>query len=369
MVQPPLHTFNIVLLNPALVTSKTFPGLCQVGGTAKSACTDAYIKGNKRLSPGVTNCPAAHRIDGNMYRAVILLPLAAFALGQNDFFEKYTFTKVMANCFGEEVYYNYLALVSAAQKECQQLPVSSLGSIGYPPFGHQPGYPHYIPPPTNNIGYGVPQAYPQYPQVPLNFPQYPSVPPTYQQHRPIPQGVPQYHYVKKRDSEASKASTPSAVTVPPPKKPFFDKYYLLDAVNKITASLSNYTCVLNQIGLIDEYLNLDVEHYVTQFQHAPISKELKKDLADGIYYCRDLTYCMPLDRLKSPLPLNLQRLLMAMKCEKEVRTDACFKEDIRKNIDDFDLSLFPKDDTQENKINRLAAIVMEADSLNELQVI
>ncbi|XP_068202387.1 uncharacterized protein [Palaemon carinicauda] len=314
-----------------------------------------------------------------MHRAVILLSLAVVAMGQDDFFEKYSFTKVMADCFGEDVYYDYLAVVGNAQRECQQLPVSNLETVGYPHYGHQPryppkvgGYPPHISPPLHNAGqpgqnpYGVPQGYPQLPKVPQNFPQYPNIPQSYPQLRPIPQVPNQYHYLKKRETEAS---TTAAVTALPQKKPFFDKYYLLDAVNKITASLSNYTCVIHKLGHIDGYLNLNVDSYIQQFQNAPISEELKKDLADGIYYCRDLTYCLPLDRLKSPLPLNLQRLLMLMKCEKEIRTDACFKEDLRKNIDDFDLSLFPKDEPQESKINKLSAIVMEADSVDELQVL
>ncbi|XP_066955801.1 uncharacterized protein [Macrobrachium rosenbergii] len=154
-----------------------------------------------------------------------------------------------------------------------------------------------------------------------------------------------------------------------PLKPYFDKYYLLDSVNKIMAALSNYTCTLHKLGIIDEYLNLRATHLISDYGKLPLSDSLKKDLAEGLFYCRDLTYCLPVDKPRSPLPLNLQRLLMAMKCEKETRTNACFKEDLRRNIEGFDLSLFPRDEALDSKVNKLAAIVVGVDSLNELAVI
>ncbi|XP_068201889.1 uncharacterized protein [Palaemon carinicauda] len=286
-----------------------------------------------------------------MCRAVIVLSLAAIAMGQEDFFEKYSFTKVMANCFGEDVYYDYLAKVGIAQRECQQYPVSSLHSIDYP-YYEKLGYP------TNAGGYPI---YSQYPSQYLGNTHYLG---NTGHHYGVPQSYQQYHYVKKRQVEEE---TPAAVESP--KQPFFDQYYLLDSVNKIQASLSNYTCTLHKLGLIDEYLNPNPTNYLEQYNQLPISDGLKKDLAYGINHCVQLTYCLPLERLKSPLPLNLQYLLMAMKCEKETRVDACFKEDLRKNINEFDLSLFPEDDTEESKLNKLSAIVMEADSINELEIL
>ncbi|XP_066954430.1 uncharacterized protein [Macrobrachium rosenbergii] len=287
-----------------------------------------------------------------MSRAVILISLAAVAMAQEEFFEKYTFTKVMANCFGEDAYYDYLAKVGIAQRECQQFPVSSLHSVDYTYYSKL-GYP---------VNAGGQALYHQYPTHYLGV---------NQQHYGIPQTYPQYHYLKKRQAEGG-AAVPAeepAVAVDPPKQPFFDQYYILDSVNKVMASLSNYTCTLHKLGLIDEYLNLHAANYVELYNQLPISDGLKKDLADGINHCVQLTYCLPLERLKSPLPLNLQYLLMAMKCEKETRTDACFKDDLRKNIDEFDLSLFPEDDTDESKLNKLSAIVIESDSLNELEIL
>ncbi|XP_068202390.1 uncharacterized protein [Palaemon carinicauda] len=293
-----------------------------------------------------------------MVRAVILLSLAAVAMAQEEFFEKYTFTKVMANCLGEDVYYDYLAKVGIAQRECQQFPVSSLHTVDYTYYSNL-GYP------VNTGGHAL---YNQFPTHYLG---------ASQQHHGIPQTYPQYHYLQKRQAEGDStevADEPAVVDEPaahaaPAKQPFFDQYYLLDSVNKIMASLSNYTCTLHKLGLIDEYLNLHATNYVEQYNQLPISDGLKEDLADGINHCVQLTYCLPLDRLKSPLPLNLQYLLMAMKCEKETRVDACFKEDLRKNINEFDLSLFPEDDTEESKLNKLSAIVMEADSINELEIL
>ncbi|XP_066955795.1 uncharacterized protein [Macrobrachium rosenbergii] len=360
-----------------------------------------------------------------MSRAVIFLSLATLAVAESDFSEKYTFTKVMTSCLGDEVYYDYLAQVGTAQRECQQLPVSSLHTVGYSAYpqpgylNSHAGYPPYIQPSPYHPGhsgpvFGVSQGYPQYhgtPQTyspqgagPYTYPQqhggpriypqqqgapqiYPQqhggsqayphyfgAPNTYPQHQG-PHGYTQNHYLKKRESvgpasTVAPGSTGAPVsTAAPSKKPFFDQYYLLDAVNTITASLSNYTCVLHKLGFIDQYLNLRVDNYIQHFNRKPISQELKKDLADGITYCRDLTYCLPLERLKSPLPLNLQRLLLATKCEKDEDRRPASKRRTSGRTSTNSTSLFPKNDTQESKLNKLSAIVMEADSLDELQIL
>ncbi|XP_064109189.1 uncharacterized protein LOC135217324 [Macrobrachium nipponense] len=350
-----------------------------------------------------------------MQRAVIFLTLATLAVAESDFSEKYSFTKVMASCFGQDTYYKYLATVGTAQRECQQLPVSSLQTVGYPVYPQsgylhsQDGYSPYMQHPPYQQGHsgpilgsaqgypqyhGTPQGYPQYqgpshgyphyqpqtypqePSVPIYYPQQHGQPQTYPQYSGVPNAYPQHHgprsyshYLQKRESVGPASTVAPVSTEAPLKKPFFDQYYLLDAVSTITASLSNYTCVLHKLGFIDQYLNLRVDNYIQYFNIKSISQELKKDLADGAAYCRDLTSCLPLERLKSPLPLNLQRLLLEMKCEKETRTDACFKEALRKNIHEFNLSLFPKNDTQESKLDKHSAIVLEADSLDELQII
>ncbi|XP_064109518.1 uncharacterized protein LOC135217497 [Macrobrachium nipponense] len=284
-----------------------------------------------------------------MSRAVIiLLSLAAVAMAQEAFLEKYSFTKTMSTCFGEGVYYDYLAKVGVAQKECLQLPVSNLHRLDFSIYSHL-GYP---------LHFGGDSQY-------VPFPSYHTAHPVH--HQGVPHGYQQFQYRKKRQAEAAEEAATDIPEQPP--APFFDKYYLLDSVNKIMASLSNYTCTLHKLNIIDEYLNININHLSAQYTGLPISDGFKQDLIDGLYYCRDLTYCLPLHNLRSPLPLNLQRLLMAMECEKETRTNACFKEDLRKNVGEFDLSLFPEEDDQESVLNKLSAIVTGVDSLNELEIL
>ncbi|XP_066954433.1 uncharacterized protein [Macrobrachium rosenbergii] len=275
-----------------------------------------------------------------MRSLVLLLSAVAACAAQDAFFERYSFAKTMASCFGEQVYNSYLAKVGIAQRECQQLPVSNLHRLDFSSYSHL-GHP---------LHFGGQSQY-------VPFPTYH---PATQGHHQLPHSYQQLHYRKRR--QALQPQTPTNI-------PFFDKYYLLDSVNKITASLSNYTCTLHKLGFIDEYLNLNVNGAIGNYNNLPIGPEFKKDLVEGIYYCRDLTYCLPLHNLRSPLPLNLQRLLMGMQCEKETRTDACFKEDLRKNIGEFDLSLFPEDGDQETILNKLSAIITGVDSLEELEIL
>ncbi|XP_068201881.1 uncharacterized protein [Palaemon carinicauda] len=287
-----------------------------------------------------------------MYRAVVLAVVAAVAGAQEAFFEKYGFTKTMASCFGEKTYYDFLARAGTAQRECQQLPVSNLYRLEFSVYSHL-GHPlhfggesQYVPFPSYHPVHPGHQGQPGHPTHPGQY----HVPHSYQQ----------FQYRKKRESSEVEDQKDG---------PFFDKYYLLDSVKKITASLSNYTCTLHKLGYIDEYLNLDLNNIVNNYKNLTIGEGFRKDLVDGLYYCRDLSYCLPLQNPRSPLPIHLQRLLMAMECEKETRTNACFKEDLRNNIDEFDLSLFPEDDDSEQRLNKLSAIITGIDSLNELQIL
>ncbi|XP_068201884.1 uncharacterized protein [Palaemon carinicauda] len=287
-----------------------------------------------------------------MYRSVILAVVAAIAAGQEALFEKYGFTKTMASCFGEKNYYDFLARAGTAQRECQQLPVSNLYRLDFSVYSHL-GHPlhfggesHYVPFTSYHPVHPGHQGQPGHPTHPGQY----HVPHSYQQ----------FQYRKKRESSEVEAQKDG---------PFFDKYYLLDSVKKITASLSNYTCTLHKLGYIDEYLNLDLNNIVNNYKNLTIGEGFRKDLVDGLYYCRDLSYCLPLQNPRSPLPIHLQRLLMAMECEKETRTNACFKEDLRNNINEFDLSLFPEEDDSEQRLNKLSAIITGIDSLNELEIL
>ncbi|XP_064109626.1 uncharacterized protein LOC135217592 [Macrobrachium nipponense] len=390
-----------------------------------------------------------------MYAVTLLSLAAAVVVAQDGFYEKYGFTKTMAKCFGEGIYYDYLARIAIAQRNCLQLPVSNLYRLDFSIYSSNVGYPRhyggessYVPYPSHHPGYpqyqGVPHGYQQFqyrkkrqaqleeeeeekevpttqlppeeegeedeyddqteepfglrlsqqvvvPQVPpVPQTQMPPVPKT--QVPPVPQTqmppvpktqvppVPQTQVPPVPKTPVPPVPQTQVPQVPPVpqsplpqvpqqrQEPFFDKYYLLDSVNKITASLSNYSCTLHQLGIIDEYLNLNVDNLVNHYAALPINQHFKNNLVDGIYYCRDMSYCLPLHSQRSPLPLNLQRLLMAMECEKETRTNACFKEDLRRNIGDFDLSLFPSEDDPSAVLNKLAAIVTGVDSLNELEI-
>merc|ERR1712106_598218 len=52
-----------------------------------------------------------------------LVATSAVADLRNDFTTSYGFTKIMTNCFGDDLYYGVLRSITEAQRWCQQEPI------------------------------------------------------------------------------------------------------------------------------------------------------------------------------------------------------------------------------------------------------
>ncbi|XP_045137274.1 uncharacterized protein LOC123519822 [Portunus trituberculatus] len=269
--------------------------------------------------------------------AVLLSVLVAVTMAQEEFFEKYAKQKIMTTCFGEELYYGQLALLENAKESCRYRPTF------IPGLQHATNTYNIISPglvPTQ-IGYGYPSP-PVFPTTSLH--------PTTGYQQPV--------LGKSRKTRQTRPhDTPQL---------FVDRDSMLELIEVVHAALSNYTCVLRTINVIDDNLNLRLDTIQRDYYNSPIDPVLRQDLLEGIGICYQLSGCLPVEKTKNPLPPNLQRLLFFDKCEKKQRISNCFKHDVRRNLFRFDLSVLPAGG-RVGKLEKLAAILIGAGSLDELQ--
>merc|ERR1712142_314390 len=246
-----------------------------------------------------------------MLRAIIVLTAVCAVLGEDSFVKKYGYSKVMANCFGEELYYEWAKGVFMAKKECyheeMNLPKHDDGSDMEEEedsavanrFGNQPVFLVYNP-----------QGQAQGQQFPFKF----------------------FTQRQKRDAH----------------DPMYDAPLLKKMKMKVKAKVSNFTCVLKKMNYIDEDFNLMYDEGVKTTSELPLNDELKADLIKGIGHCKDFTKCLPMD--ESPMPKKLKEIMAFVKCDKKVRLGVCMKHDLMKYLGEFDLSGSKLEDEEEGEV-------------------
>nr|XP_045626188.1 uncharacterized protein LOC123775249 [Procambarus clarkii] len=141
------------------------------------------------------------------------------------------------------------------------------------------------------------------------------------------------------------------------------------AMLKVEALFGNFTCVLHRLGMVDEELELDLEGLASNTLSLPIPVPLRSDLVSAIHYCRDMTLCLPVEQQGSLVPQKLKRLITFVKCEKEARLSACLKHDLRKSVSQVDLGLLPTSGGTTDYLEKLLALLVMAESANQLELI
>ncbi|XP_069167833.1 uncharacterized protein [Procambarus clarkii] len=101
------------------------------------------------------------------------------------------------------------------------------------------------------------------------------------------------------------------------------------AMLKVEALFGNFTCVLHRLGML----------------------------------------CLPVEQQGSLVPQKLKRLITFVKCEKEARLSACLKHDLRKSVSQVDLGLLPTSGGTTDYLERLLALLVMAESANQLELI
>ncbi|ROT69065.1 hypothetical protein C7M84_012768 [Penaeus vannamei] len=74
---------------------------------------------------------------------------------------------------------------------------------------------------------------------------------------------------------------------------------------------------------------------------------------------------------RSPIPAQLQRIMAFVKCERRTRLAACFKHDLRRNINQFDLSVLPSGGgggVRPDVIGQLMTILIGSESADDLRL-
>nr|XP_053626196.1 uncharacterized protein LOC128684084 [Cherax quadricarinatus] len=148
----------------------------------------------------------------------------------------------------------------------------------------------------------------------------------------------------------------------------WDSHLLGHSFSVVNAALSNLTCVAASVNAIDGDLNIKFDSFFNYYNTRPVDQLLRADLADGVNFCRAFTECLPVEKLKTPLPWKLQRFLAFLKCERKLRLASCFKHDLRSNLAYFDLSALPDEGGRSSGIDVLMTVLVGADSVDDLQM-
>ncbi|XP_063591480.1 uncharacterized protein LOC134768591 [Penaeus indicus] len=262
--------------------------------------------------------------------AVIILGVIGAAAAQDDFFETYGYTKAIANCLGDDIYYGYLGEVASAERQCN---------------GYQPNFGNILPTsPTftaivNTLG--VPGAFPT-----GSFPG-------------------QVYYAGLQPPTVAGKKKRQAG-----QGPIFDAVALSDAIGKVQTAIGNFTCVLRLLNVIDDNFNINYQQSVNIYNTVVRDPNLRNDLITGISFCRDFSTCLPVEKLGSPIPVQLQRIMAFVKCERRTRLAACFKHDLRRNINQFDLSVLPSGGggVRPDVIGQLMTILIGSESTDDLRL-
>ncbi|XP_037786347.1 uncharacterized protein LOC119582182 [Penaeus monodon] len=272
-----------------------------------------------------------------MLRVLVVLSALCGALVTADgFAKKYGYSKVMANCFGEDLYYSWSKEVFKAVKECygeeMKLPKAHEKESSqeeednmdptniWNRFDGQPVYLYY-----------PPQAQGQAQNFPFNFP---------------------YQVISLRMKKR--------------EAPLYTAPIIKKMVHKVKAKVSNFTCVMRKMNYIDDDFNLNYDA-VNSVKELDISEELKEDLVKGMEKCKELTMCLPLEKSGSPMPLKLQRMVALNKCWKKARFGVCMKHDFMKYLDEFDLP-GDEDSDEGSKAEKIIHILMGVEERDDFQL-
>ncbi|XP_072387274.1 uncharacterized protein [Diabrotica undecimpunctata] len=326
--------------------------------------------------------------------AVFVASVSSFGGNDEKFLKKYAMMKIYESCFGEEVVRQIRQELKKACAKCSSLEappnapvtVSSVPEERPPhplqeaagqhplqpsfeaeklhqailafrpnptPQQFKPFYPGFGNSPATFYGspYGNPQISPV--QMPFFYPGYPQVPFSPYQ---LPASVGQQLYGNRLSRNMDVRNQLEILTA------------------RMSGRVRNITCVMQELGYLDENLEPNYVRINERISNLPISEELKKDMQEGVGFCQQFSQCVPeVKKDKSPLSRELIRPMFFFKCYKHKKLEACIMKDVREKFSgvsdeefDSDLDLrragkdmkFPKTD-QEKEIDNLESSIYE----------
>ncbi|RZC32779.1 uncharacterized protein BDFB_007256 [Asbolus verrucosus] len=268
----------------------------------------------------------------------LILTVFSFGGSEDKFLKKYAMMKIYESCFGPEVVKQIRKDMKAACAKCAALetpqpkpptkdevsgnglnqPQSNLDTEKlhqailaykpssppapfYRPFLPSAGMAPYYNPLYGNPAYQNPMFYPGFAQQPNQFPLYGGFPLV---------GQPFYGNRVSRDMDV--------------------KAQLEALTSRMSGRVRNVTCVMQELGYLDENLEPNYQKITERVESLPVSEELKKDIQDGVVFCQQFSQCVPeVKKDKSPLSRELIKPLFFFKCYKHKKLEACIMKDVR----------------------------------------
>ncbi|XP_047108232.1 uncharacterized protein LOC124777023 [Schistocerca piceifrons] len=107
--------------------------------------------------------------------------------------------------------------------------------------------------------------------------------------------------------------------------------------SRISGKVKNVTCVMQELGYLDENLEPNYAKITERINQLPINDELKKDMVDGVEYCKQFSQCVPeTKRDKLPLSRELAKPMFFFRCYKHKKLEACVMKDVRERYSQND---------------------------------
>ncbi|XP_065163473.1 LOW QUALITY PROTEIN: uncharacterized protein [Atheta coriaria] len=301
--------------------------------------------------------------------ASMLLSVSGFGSNEDKFIKRYAMMKIYESCFGPEVVKQVRKEMKAACAKCAtyeqpQPTAQALPRPPPPPHGsydnREPQIPPQIADPENTMyanqqtidpeklqqailsyrplnnpfaaaaqyrPYQQPNYFGGYPQAPVAVPYvYPGYQPQAfpsQSYSSFPYFGPQYYSSNRVSRDMDIRNQLDAIT------------------SRTSGKVRNVTCVMQELGYLDENLEPNFEKISERIGNLPVSDELKRDMQDGVVFCQQFSQCIPDVKERSPLSRELVRPMFFFKCYKHKKLEACIMKDVREKYagvadEDFD---------------------------------
>ncbi|XP_073981908.1 uncharacterized protein [Rhodnius prolixus] len=105
--------------------------------------------------------------------------------------------------------------------------------------------------------------------------------------------------------------------------------------NSMTGKIRNVTCVMQELGYLTGNLEPDYGRMIERIGRLPVSEDLKKDMVEGVDFCRQFSQCVPDDR-KDKLIREMVRPMFFFRCYKHKKLEACIMKDVRERYNQND---------------------------------
>jgi len=235
-----------------------------------------------------------------MLRVAVLLCVVAatYGWGSEMAIKKYAHMKILSSCMGEEVITEWMTKAKDAAYKCKHEGVS---------MTDMPSYRQYL----MNLRSGA--SKPEYVPVPV-----PYYFPQQQQGQMMNQFRSQFNQAAQNPFQSMNRVKRSEHTS-------------LDHLEeKMKNKVGNITCVLQEMGFMDEKHQPIYDAAVTFFKDLQIADDLKADLLDAMDMCKDFAMCLPVEKAKHPLKKELGTAMGYFKCTSMMEIKVCMKHDMKK---------------------------------------